>query len=145
MPKRLKFRRARTAYQRFGRRGENCAVRLLKSLGLEILTRNYKESGGEIDIVARDGEVLCFVEVKSRKPRQRTRPADAVRLAQKFRIVRTAGHYLNQIEQTRDPRIAWRYDIIEVIMTRWRLIEIRHWPDEFNGDDVRRLMTARHR
>ena len=57
--------------RRFGNWGEDAAVRYLKTRGYEILDRNYRSSWGEIDIIARQQDVLAFVEVKApgKKPR----------------------------------------------------------------------------
>ena len=53
--------------RRFGNWGEDAAVRYLKTRGYEILDRNYRSSWGEIDIIARQRDVLAFVEVKTRQ------------------------------------------------------------------------------
>ena len=53
--------------RRFGHWGEDAAVRYLKTRGYEILDRNYRSSWGEIDIIARQRDVLAFVEVKTAK------------------------------------------------------------------------------
>ncbi len=132
----------KAAHLRFGRRGERLAARLLRDLGMDVICRNYEAPDSEIDIVARDGEVLCFVEVKARKPSERSRPADAVTAKKRFRLVRAARHYLRQLE---NPPIAYRFDIVEVVMTRWRLLELRHWPDEFTSDEVFLQMKGYHR
>ena len=50
-----------------GIRGERCAARFLKKHGYEILRRNFRTRMGEIDLIAREGHVLVFVEVKSRR------------------------------------------------------------------------------
>ena len=132
----------KAAHLRFGDRGERLAADLLKSLGMEILCRNYHATDAEIDIVARDGEVLCFVEVKARKPSERSRPADAVTLKKRYNLSVAARHYLRQLE---NPPVAYRFDIIEVIMTGRQLIELRHWPDEFTTDEVFRKMKGYRR
>ena len=59
--------------KRLGERGEEAAARHLEAAGLKILERNYVCRAGEIDIVAEDGGVLVFVEVKLRRP-----PVDAL-------------------------------------------------------------------
>jgi putative endonuclease len=53
-------------HKRIGRCGEDLAVQLLKKKGYKILERNYKSSLGEIDIIAQEGKVLVFAEVKTR-------------------------------------------------------------------------------
>ncbi|MBT4819215.1 MAG: YraN family protein, partial [Lentisphaerae bacterium] len=63
---------------RLGRRGERIAARLLREVGYDVLARNFRAEAGEIDIVARDGETLCFVEVKTRRRIGKARPAAAV-------------------------------------------------------------------
>ena len=64
--------------RRFGNWGEDAAVRYLKTRGYEILDRNYRSSWGEIDIIARQRDVLAFVEVKTRHSLKFGRPAAAV-------------------------------------------------------------------
>lgn len=51
----------------FGRRGEDAAAEFLRRRGLEVLARNVRTAFGEIDLVAMDGDVVVFVEVKSRR------------------------------------------------------------------------------
>ena len=58
---------ARAAHLVLGRRGEEAAVRLLLAKGYTILARNWRVRSGELDIVARDGRTLVFVEVKTRR------------------------------------------------------------------------------
>ncbi len=57
---------AKDTRSRVGRQGEDLAFELLKEKGYKILERNYKSPLGEIDIVAREGNTLAFVEVKTR-------------------------------------------------------------------------------
>lgn len=110
---RVPFARRRAAHLRLGRRGERLACRLLRRLGLEILLRNYRHGRGEIDIVARDGETLCFVEVKTRRRRGLYDPARAVGRAKKQILLRTARHYLREIGR---PPVPHRHDIVELVI-----------------------------
>lgn len=61
----------RAARANLGRRGEDVAAAHLAGLGWEIITRNWRTRAGELDIVARDGEWLVFVEVRARRAGRR--------------------------------------------------------------------------
>jgi putative endonuclease len=126
------FRQRRAAHLRLGRRGERCACRALRELGLEILARNYRTGQGEIDIVARDEETLCFIEVKTRRRQTDARPAEAVGPAKRRRIVQAANRYLREIGH---PPVVHRYDIVEVIVNGRRVDALRHWPGAFTEDE----------
>ena len=66
-----------------GRKGEQLAASYLKRKGYEVLENNYRRTHGEVDIIAKDGETLVFVEVKSRKNKMCIRDRRMVdRLAQ---------------------------------------------------------------
>ena len=129
----LRRRFLKRQHIRLGEKGERLACNLLRNLGITILHRNYSGSHGEIDIVARDGAILCFVEVKTRRHRSISRPADAVTSEKKKKIIHTAHRYLRQIDR---PSVVFRFDIIEVIYFARRLSEIRYWPSEFSSADI---------
>jgi putative endonuclease len=74
-----------------GRFGEQLAVGHLETAGLEILARNWRCRQGELDIVARDGSQLVFVEVKTRSSRAFGSPAEAVDRAKSARGEPRAG------------------------------------------------------
>lgn len=95
--------------------GEDIACAQLRANGRKLLYRNYRgPKGGEIDIIARDGEVLSFVEVKTRTRRGHGRPLDAVDSSKEALIERGANAWL-QMLGTRE--IAWRFDVVEIILT----------------------------
>ncbi|MDI7246325.1 MAG: YraN family protein [Bacillota bacterium] len=77
-----------------GSAGEDIAARYLESNGFEILERNFRWRAGEIDIVARDGAVLVFVEVKTRRPGPFGSAAEQITARKRRRIVRTALAYM---------------------------------------------------
>lgn len=77
-----------------GRLGEELASRRLRSLGYEILERNYRCPLGEIDLVARDGDVLVFVEIKTRKNRPLGEAKEAVNRRKQGQLSRVALAYL---------------------------------------------------
>lgn len=80
-----------------GREGEDAAADYLRRCGYRIVERNYAWRGGEIDIIASEGPVLVFVEVKARRG-HRFGPApghDAVDSRKQRRLAQTAQHYLS--------------------------------------------------
>ena len=76
-----------------GQRGEETAVKILKKQGYKIIERNFRTKAGEIDIIARDGEYICFVEVKLRKNNDFGAPADFIDERKRSRIIKTAKYY----------------------------------------------------
>lgn len=95
-----------------GRAGEEAAAARLKRSGLSILKRNYTCTRGEIDIVALDGQVICFVEVKTRRPDAMLPPERSVTSAKRRQVRRVAKHYLRAHNlQNR----TCRFDIASVI------------------------------
>lgn len=100
-----------------GRRGEDLAHRYLRSKGLTILARNYRPAGGEseVDIVARDGGVVVFVEVKSRTSAEFGSPDRAIDGEKQKHIVRAARAYSTRAG------IQWnqvRFDTISIVFTK---------------------------
>jgi putative endonuclease len=77
-----------------GRWGEDLAVRHLEAAGYEVLSRNWRCREGEIDVVARAGSVICFVEVKTRSGTAFGEPAEAVSWQKAQRLRRLAGRWL---------------------------------------------------
>jgi len=100
----------RTAAQCSGGAAEDRAARLLGENGLSILARNYRTRFGEIDLVARDGDVLVFVEVRMRASDRYGGAAASVTLAKRRRIEAAARHYLSRIG--REPPC--RFDVVSL-------------------------------
>ena len=111
-----RFGRLRAAHLRLGRRGENVSCRVLRELGLDVLERNVRNRYGEIDIIARDGMTLCFIEVKTRHKNAISRPADAVDETRRRRLSRAAGAYMGCLGE--GVQVKYRFDIMEVIYER---------------------------
>ena len=104
-----------TGHAWVGRRGEDIAAAWLRARGARILYRNFRApGGGEVDIVAREGEVLLFIEVKTRTAGGAGRPLDAVD-DDKRRLMRKGGREWLRLLGRRD--LPWRYDVIEVVLT----------------------------
>ena len=103
-----------------GGQGETRAREFLAQKGIAILEMNYRRPTGEIDIIARQGKTLLFVEVKRRSSLRYGRPAEAVDRQKQSHILRTAQLYLQENRLTDVPV---RFDVIEVLPGRIRHIE----------------------
>ncbi|MCK9594470.1 MAG: YraN family protein [Candidatus Omnitrophica bacterium] len=79
-----------------GRQGEDEAVRFLKRKGYKILARNYRTMSAEIDIIARDKDTFCFVEVKTRLSGWFGEPAEAIDRRKQGKIYRAATLFLKE-------------------------------------------------
>jgi len=77
-----------------GRLGEDLACRELERRGYAIVQRRFRTRAGEMDIVARDGATLVFLEVKARRGERCGPPVEAVTWRKRLRLVRIAQHYL---------------------------------------------------
>jgi len=97
-----------------GHAGEEAAARYLESLGYRILRRNLRGPEGEIDILARDGRVLVFVEVKAREGRRFGSALGAVDARKRARIRALAANYL----QFLPPQAEVRFDVVAFDGTR---------------------------
>lgn len=125
----MAYNKAKAKHIRLGARGERLAARLLRGKNYSILCRNFKVRSGEIDLVARDGDTLVFVEVKTRRHTTRSRPAEGLSAKQKRRIYNAAQSYLRSID---NPDIVFRFDLIELILSPWGPKEVRHWENNFS-------------
>lgn len=95
-----------------GTAGELLAVKFLKSKHYKILQVNYKNSVGEIDIIAQHKKQIVFVEVKARESLQYGRPVEAVDERKQNKIKTVAEMFLSQNKKT---LVDVRFDVIEVL------------------------------
>jgi putative endonuclease len=111
--------------RRTGTEGEALARRALERVGYRILSCNYRCRYGEIDIVAEEGCVVTFVEVKTRRDGSYGIPALAVTRAKRSRMARAALHYL-ATNRLHDRLV--RFDIVSVIASSegWRVEILRN-------------------
>ena len=121
--------RAETPRDVMGDRGENLAARYLRNRGYKIIVRNYRCELGEIDIVARDGNTLVFVEVKSRAYDEPA-PEDQVNAAKQHQITKAAKLYLSRYGLPQPPA---RFDVVAVLWPSGRDPIIRHTPHAFQA------------
>jgi putative endonuclease len=98
----------------FGGLGEDLAVRLMESQGMKILHRNlHIGKMGELDIVAMDGETLCFVEVKTKTPEQVLGGFHSINYPKQQQVKRLARAFLMDFE---DEYRFCRFDAVEVVL-----------------------------
>lgn len=93
-----------------GVEGEAVARRFLEGLGFRIVEENFTCPLGEIDLIAHDGEVLVFVEVKARRSTRFGGPAEAVHERKQRQILRVAEAYLREHRL----RVPCRVDVVAV-------------------------------
>jgi len=106
-----------------GRHGERVAARLLGEAGWEVLERNWRCELGELDIVARDGDELVAVEVKTRRSAAYGSPQEAVTRDKLGRLRRLVAAWLAQ----QDRRFAGvRIDVIAITLPRSGAAEVEH-------------------
>jgi putative endonuclease len=110
-----------------GGRGENVAAKYLRNQGYKILERNFKCGVGEIDIIARDGRTLVFVEVKTRAYDEPT-PEDQVNQPKRHQLTKAAKYYLTRYGIPQPPA---RFDVVAIVWPQGRDPQIRHTPDAF--------------
>lgn len=96
-----------------GQRGEELAAAHLARQGYEILARNWRCRAGEMDIVARQGETLVFVEVRTRRGRRLGTPEESVTPAKQARLIEVAQTYLQEMELAGAP---WRIDVVAIVL-----------------------------
>src|SRR5437667_7241792 len=94
-----------------GRRGEDLACRFLRNLGYKIICRNFHCNVGEIDIIARDGKTLVFVEVKTRAYDDPT-PEEQVNAAKQHQNTKAATFYLSRYGNELPPA---RFDVLAIV------------------------------
>jgi putative endonuclease len=110
-----------------GSDAETTAAATLVRLGYRILTRNYRVKSGELDLVAEDGKILCFVEVRSRANADHGTPEETISRAKRRRLAIAAQHYLTK-HRREDAHC--RFDVVAIEGTTVRVLK-----DAFRLDD----------
>lgn len=110
-----------------GKQGEHAAAAYLQAKGYTIVDRNWRSTQGEFDLIARDGEMLVFVEVKTRRAGLEA-AFESVSARKRKILERTAYDYLSE----HDPDAAWRIDVIAVTLRPQRAPQIEHVQDAFD-------------
>ncbi len=111
-----------------GVRGEEIAVAYLKGRKFTIVERNFRCKGGEVDIIARDGKSLVFVEVKTRRTLSFGPPQLAVTPFKQRQISKAA---LTWLAKNRLDSAPARFDVIAILLRDHEVPEIEHIRDAF--------------
>ena len=96
-----------------GNYGEDCAAKFLEKNKYKIIERNFSCKFGEIDIIAKDKNILVFVEVKSRTNEMYGTPAMAVNYYKRKNIVKTAKYYIMKNKLQNE---FCRFDVVEILL-----------------------------
>ena len=105
--KTIKFKNSRQV----GYRGETLSIEWLKENGYKFIQRNYRCKAGEIDIIARDKDELCFIEVKTRSNLSFGMPQEAVNSRKLKKMMKTAQFYM-KCKNMKEAK--FRFDVVAV-------------------------------
>jgi len=119
---------ARSKTREVGRTGENIACEHLRKKGYLIVERSFRLFRGEIDVVARDGDTLVFVEVKTRSDESHGRPEESVTPAKQRQIRRIAQGYL---VRNGCGDVACRFDVVAILFRGPDDYRLEHFKDAF--------------
>ena len=112
-----------------GNFGEVTAIEYLKHNGFIIIEKNFICKSGEIDIIGKEGDYICFIEVKSRYGSYYGTPAEAVNYSKQLKLYKTA---LSYIMKKRLNSSNFRFDIIEILLNKHDdNMHINHIKDAF--------------
>lgn len=111
-----------------GNIGEDFVCSYLIKRGYEIVERNYRIRGGEIDIIAVNSDYIAFVEVKSRKPDSMVSGFDAVNYRKREFIIKTASDFCSKNPNKLQPR----FDTAQVIISEGRVLSIDYIQNAFD-------------
>jgi putative endonuclease len=110
------------------------AAKFLVKNGYFVCNANFISNFGEIDIVAKDKEFICFVEVKLRSSIHFAYPVEFVTKAKQRKIIKTAYLYLQEKPSILQPR----FDVIEILIFKYHKykLKIRHIKNAFNPGEL---------
>lgn len=116
-----------SAHLETGRLGEAEACRFVREIGYRILEVNWRYKHLEVDIIAMDGDVLVFIEVKTRKSLRYGQPFEAVGYHKQQKLNRAANLYIAYKKHQGDVR----FDIISIFSDASKKTEVEHIKDAF--------------
>jgi putative endonuclease len=116
--------------QTLGKTGEDLACDELRHRGYAILARRYRTRRGEVDIIARDGDTIVFVEVKARRSERFGQPGEAVTWHKRQRLLQMAGDFL---ARARLSSVPCRFDVVSVSLPRRAAPVVEVFPGAFDA------------
>lgn len=128
----------KTGAASIGGMAEELAAAYLTKRRYDILERNYKTRWGEIDIIARDGPTLVFVEVKARRGEGCGLPQEAVGRQKRYKIIRMAQQYMCQFDRVGKKFAVEQPVRFDVLAIRWQggVPLIEHILHAFDATDL---------
>ena len=116
--------------KKLGAWGEGVAAHQLEADGFTIVARNWRCRYGEIDLIAQKGELVAFVEVKTRKGRDMGAPEEALTARKGKKLMQLAQFYVAEYELDVD----WRIDLVAVELDKsGKLLRCEHIPNAVLG------------
>lgn len=113
VPKQSQKERIVDSRKKLGNKGEKRAANFLRKQGYQIIEKNYHSLLGEIDIVAKEGESIVFVEVKTRRSTDFGLPEEALSYDKRRRLSKLA---LNYLAHRRIEGSNCRFDVVSILM-----------------------------
>jgi putative endonuclease len=114
-----------------GSYGEFLARRYLEGQGYRILEENFRNKLGEIDLIAKDGKTICFVEVKTRQSLDQGQPYESVNSWKIRKLSQMAASYLKYKYGSLD--IPSRFDVISIVQVKTSVPSIQHIKNAFDS------------
>jgi putative endonuclease len=122
-----------------GERGEEAAFFFLRRKGFVVVARRWRfgQVPGDLDLIAWDGDVLCFIEVKTRSSKEMATASSAVDRDKRRTLRRLARHYLRQLPEPDEPNFQppMRFDIVTVYELPGKPREINLMPAAFGWSE----------
>ena len=114
-----------------GNYGELLAKQYLQEKGFQILDENYRNKLGEIDLIAKDGHTVCFIEVKTRQSIEQGQPYEAVNTWKIRKLSQMATFYLKHKFHTIE--VNSRFDVISIVDDKKNPPAIQHIKNAFDS------------
>lgn len=113
-----------------GRRGEELAASHLAAKGYQIVAQNWRCETGELDLVAREGQCLVLIEVRTRRGRSMGSPEESITAAKQARLIALGEAYVQENDWDGD----WRIDAVAIEMDRQgRVLRVDHYENAITG------------